>query len=157
PGACGKSSKAEGCSSMRKLSVRNWLHEPPVWLVLACLLLIWQAATWLFQPPVFILPDPISIGRALIDNPYTYLTNAYYTAVNTLIGFGLSVVIGFGLALAIVYSRFLEATIYTTLVAVNSMPKVALAPLFVVWMGTGHTSKVAMAFLIAIFAIVIDT
>jgi NitT/TauT family transport system permease protein len=85
-----------------------------------------------------------------------YLVNAYYTAANTLIGFGLSVIIGFVLALGIVYSRFLEATVYTTLVAVNSMPKVALAPLFVVWMGTGNTSKVAMAFLIAIFAIVIE-
>jgi NitT/TauT family transport system permease protein len=141
---------------MRKPDVTDWLREPPVWLVLTCLLLLWQAATWLFEPPVFLLPDPISIGRALIDSPYTYLVNAYYTAANTLVGFGLSVVIGFGLALGIVYSRFLEATIYTTLVAVNSMPKVALAPLFVVWMGTGHTSKVAMAFLIAIFAIVID-
>jgi NitT/TauT family transport system permease protein len=124
--------------------------------VLASLLVIWQVATWVFKPPVFILPDPISIGRALIDSPYTYLINAYYTAANTLIGFGVSVIIGFTLALGIVYSRFLEATIYTTLVAVNSMPKVALAPLFVVWMGTGHASKIAMAFLIAIFAIVID-
>lgn len=141
---------------MTRPRVPGWLQEPPVWLVLTFLLLLWQAATWLFQPPAFLLPDPISIGSALIDSPYTYLVNAYYTAANTLVGFGLSVVIGFGLALAIVYSRFLEATIYTTLVAVNSMPKVALAPLFVVWMGTGHTSKVAMAFLIAIFAIVID-
>jgi len=118
--------------------------------------LLWQAATWLFEPPPFILPDPLSIGRALAEDPGTYLVNAYYTAVNTLLGFGLSVVVGFALALGIVYSRFLEATVYTTLVAVNSMPKVALAPLFVVWMGTGNTSKIAMAFLIAIFAIVID-
>jgi NitT/TauT family transport system permease protein len=143
-------------SSMNKPGLPGWLQKPPAALVLTCLLLLWQAATWLFEPSAFILPDPISIGRALIDNPNTYLVNAYYTAANTLIGFGLSVVIGFALALGIVYSRFLEATIYTTLVAVNSMPKVALAPLFVVWMGTGNTSKVAMAFLIAIFAIVIE-
>lgn len=141
---------------MNKASISGWLRQPPVWLVLTGLLVIWQVATWLFKPPLFILPDPISIGRALIDSPYTYLINAYYTAANTLIGFGLSVIIGFALALGIVYSRFLEATIYTTLVAINSMPKVALAPLFVVWMGTGHSSKIAMAFLIAIFAIVID-
>jgi NitT/TauT family transport system permease protein len=141
---------------MKRASVAGWLEQPPVWLVLTCLLVIWQAATWFFKPPVFILPDPISIGRALVDSPYTYLINGYYTAANTLVGFGLSVIIGFALALGIVYSRFLEATIYTTLVAINSMPKVALAPLFVVWMGTGHSSKIAMAFLIAIFAIVID-
>jgi NitT/TauT family transport system permease protein len=134
----------------------DWLQKPPAAVVLTCLLLLWQAATWLFEPSPFLLPDPISIGHALIENPNAYLINAYYTAANTLIGFALSVVIGFALALGIVYSRFLEATVYTTLVAINSMPKVALAPLFVVWMGTGNTSKVAMAFLIAIFAIVIE-
>jgi NitT/TauT family transport system permease protein len=141
---------------MTKPSLRGWLRRPPAWLVITCLLLLWEAATWLFDPPPFILPDPISIGRALVEDPTAYLVNAYYTAANTLLGFGLSVVIGFATALGIVYSRFVEATVYTTLVAVNSMPKVALAPLFVVWMGTGNTSKIAMAFLIALFAIVID-
>ena len=141
---------------MRRPSVLNWLNDPPAWLVLTGLLVLWQLAVWVFKPPPFLLPDPISIAYALIETPVTYLIHAYYTAANTLIGFGLSVVIGFALALGIIYSRFLEATIYTTLVAINSMPKVALAPLFVVWMGTGHTSKIAMAFLIAIFAIVID-
>jgi len=141
---------------MTKLRPMSWLQQPPAWLVLTCLLLLWQAATWVFEPSPFILPDPILIGRALIENPTMYLFNAYYTATNTLIGFGLSVVIGFALALGVVYSRFLEATIYAPLVAVNSMPKVALAPLFVVWMGTGNTSKIVMAFLIALFAIVID-
>jgi len=141
---------------MKKLSGAAWLQQPPGWLVLTYMLLLWQGATWLFKPTPFILPDPISIGRALIENPGMYLLNAYYTAANTLLGFGLSVVIGFSLALGIVYSRFLDATVYTALVAINSMPKVALAPLFVVWLGTGNMSKIAMAFLIAIFAIVID-
>lgn len=142
---------------MRKPSLTGWLQQPPAVLVLTSLLLLWQAATWLFEPSPFILPDPISIGRALVENPDMYLINAYYTAANTLLGFAVSVIVGFGLALGIVHSRFLDATVYTTLVAVNSMPKVALAPLFVVWMGTGNTSKVAMAFLIAIFVIVIDS
>lgn len=137
--------------------VKNWMQRPPSWLVLASFVVLWQIAVWLFRPSPFLLPDPIAVARALIANPSMYLINAGYTAANTLIGFALSVIIGFALALAIVYSRFLDATIYTALVAVNSMPKVALAPLFVVWMGTGNTSKVAMAFLIAIFAIVIDT
>ena len=141
---------------MKSLKTTNWLSKPPAWLVLVGLLALWQVAVWIFKPPPFLLPDPISIAFALVQSPGAYLLHAYYTTANTLIGFGLSVLIGFALALGIVYSQFLEATIYTTLVAINSMPKVALAPLFVVWMGTGHTSKIAMAFLIAIFAIVID-
>jgi NitT/TauT family transport system permease protein len=141
---------------MMRFSAAGWLQKPPAWLVLIGLALVWQLGTWLFKPSPFLLPDPIAIGRALIANPSMYLINTYYTAANTLVGFGLSVLIGVGLALGVVYSRLLEATIYTTLVAINSMPKVALAPLFVVWMGTGDRSKITMAFLVALFAIVID-
>ena len=79
---------------MTRPSVAEWLRQPPVWLVLTALLVIWQAACWLFEPPIFLLPDPISIGKALVDNPYTYLVNAYYTTANTLVGFALSVLIG---------------------------------------------------------------
>lgn len=57
----------------------------------------------------------------------------------------------------IVYSKLLEKTLYTLLVMLNNVPKVALAPLFVIWLGTGNASKIAMGVLISIFAIVIDT
>ena len=60
-------------------------------------------------------------------------------------------------AIGIVYSRLLEHTIYTLLVAFNSVPKVALAPLFVIWMGTGAEPRIAIALMLAIFPIVIDT
>lgn len=78
--------------------------------MLTGLLLLWQVATSVFGPSAFILPDPIAIGRALIENPGMYLVNTYYTAANTLMGFGLSVLIGCGLALGIIYSRFLDAS-----------------------------------------------
>jgi NitT/TauT family transport system permease protein len=60
------------------------------------------------------------------------------------------------MAVAIVYSPLVERTIYTLLVALNSIPKVALAPLFVIWMGTGVEPKIAIALMLAIFPIVID-
>ena len=72
-------------------------------------------------------------------------------------GSGFAVVIGVALSIAIVYSRFLEETLYTLLIALNSLPKVALAPLIIVWMGTGLAPKVVIALIIALFAIVIDT
>ena len=75
----------------------------------------------------------------------------------TCLGFFLAVVLGVALAVGIVYSKFLERTVYTLLVALNSIPKVALAPLFVIWMGTGTEPKVAIALMMAIFPIVIDT
>src|SRR6185503_13596441 len=75
----------------------------------------------------------------------------------TVLGFALAVIIGVGLAVIIVYSRTAEQTIYAALVALNSIPKVAIAPLFIIWVGTGFPSKVTMAAVIALFAIVIDT
>ncbi len=135
---------------------RAGIGQPPAWLVLIGLLAIWQLVCWTFRPSPFLLPDPESVAIALYEQPVMFLTQAWYTALNTVIGFVLATVIGIVLALGIVYSRFLESTLFTTLVAVNSMPKVALAPLFVIWMGTGNASKIAMAFLIAVFAIVID-
>ena len=63
----------------------------------------------------------------------------------------------FILAVAIVHSRFLERTLYPYLILLNSIPKVALAPLFVMWLGVGIEPKIAIALMIAVFSIVIDT
>jgi NitT/TauT family transport system permease protein len=72
-------------------------------------------------------------------------------------GFVLALLFGVLAAIGIVYSRILEHTLYTLLVSLNSIPKIALAPLFIIWFGTGAESKVAVSFLIALFSIVIDT
>lgn len=125
-------------------------------LVVVVLLLAWEAMVAIFQPQPFLLPAPSAVFVELSRQPGMYLEHAWHTLANTLAAFVLAVVIGVLLAIAIVYFRFLENTLYTLLVALNSVPKVALAPLFVIWMGTGAQSKIAIAFLIAIFAIVID-
>jgi NitT/TauT family transport system permease protein len=141
---------------MSESGTRKW-PKPPVVVVFICLLLLWEAGVRIFTPSPLVLPAPSAIFVEMAANPMLYVSNSWYTVVNTLVGFGLAVVIGVGLAIAIVYSRFLEATLYTALVAMNSVPKVALAPVFIIWMGTGSQSKIGMAFLIAIFAIVIDS
>ena len=124
--------------------------------VILATLIFWEGAVWLLKPPPFVLPPPSSIAVELATNPWLYVEQSFHTLLNTVIAFGLAVLIGVGLAIAIVYSRFVERTVYTLLVALNSVPKVALAPIFVIWFGTGAESKIGIAFLIAIFAIVID-
>jgi NitT/TauT family transport system permease protein len=74
----------------------------------------------------------------------------------TAAGFGLALIVGVLAAIGITYSKFLEQSLYTLLVSLNSIPKIALAPLFMIWLGTGMLSKIAVAFLIAVFAIVVD-
>jgi NitT/TauT family transport system permease protein len=132
------------------------LDANQVVLVVLGALGVWEIASRLLRPPEYLLPLPSRVIAELIAKPEIYLANGAYTLYNTLFAFALSVLIGVGLAVAIVYSKFLEKTLYTLLVALNSVPKVALAPLFVLWLGTGDASKIAIAFFIAIFAIVVD-
>lgn len=126
-------------------------------LVLAALVLLWEAAVRLSGVAVILLPAPSGIARELAASPGYFLREGGYTLLSTLAGFGLAVLLGVGLAVAIVCSRVLDRIIWTVLVVLNSLPKVALAPLFVIWMGLGITPKIAVAVLLALFSIVVDT
>jgi NitT/TauT family transport system permease protein len=118
---------------------------------------LWQAFVMLASPPEYLLPAPSAIFVEVASAPLWYLDNAARTVGATLLGFTAALAVGCLAAVGIVYSRFLENTLYTLLIALNSVPKVALAPLFIIWMGTGLASKVAISFLIALFVIVVDT
>lgn len=120
-------------------------------------LVLWEVGVWLFGARPMILPAPSRVLEAFWQFPHIYLRHAGFTLITTAIGFGLAVVFGVMMAIGIVYSKLLERTLYTLLVALNSVPKVALAPLFVIWMGTGAEPKIAIALMLAIFPIVIDT
>lgn len=126
-------------------------------LVLVSFFVLWQLAVVIFNPPAFIIPSPWIIVQEIGAEPGWYLRHALYTLEACLLGFALALLIGVVAAVGIVYSRFLEHTLYTLLVSLNSIPKIALAPLFIIWMGTGISSKVAVSMLIALFSIVIDT
>lgn len=125
--------------------------------VLVAVFLAWELAVRAFAIKPIILPPPSAVFAELFSDPLWYLRHAWYTLVVTLGGFALAVVLGVALAVAIVESRLLEKTIYALIVGLNSVPKVAVAPLFVIWLGTGAEPKIAIGFLIAVFAIVIDT
>lgn len=143
----------------------DWLKSPfagdsrtrDVIIVLVGCIVLWELGVWLFQPPQIILPAPSDIWVSFIETPGTFIRNMGYTLGITALAFAISVVLGVVLAIGIVQSKFLEQTVYTLLVAINSVPKVALAPLFVIWLGTGLEPKVSVAVMLAIFPIVIDT
>ena len=144
---------------MRRLS-RVWkaTNRPvTIILVIVAALLLWALGCLLFNPPAFILPTPLAVIVEFRSTPQYFLRQTAFTLWTTMAGFGLAMVIGFIIAIGIVYSTLLERTLYTLLVALNSVPKVALAPLFAIWMGTGAEPKIAIALTIAIFAVVIDT
>jgi NitT/TauT family transport system permease protein len=132
-------------------------HARTVASVLLLTIGLWELAVRMFGVRTFLLPSPSLIATEIYRNPDFYLYQSLYTIYMTTVGFGLAMVIGVGLAMAIVSSRFLDRALYTLLIATNSVPKVALAPIFVIWMGTGSEPKAAIAALIAVFPIVINT
>lgn len=125
-------------------------------IVLAASVGLWQLLVNVLHLPSIILPTPVSVFREFMDEPSWVFVHSYYTLLATLIGFGLAVVIGVLIAIGIVYSKALEETVYAALVSMNSIPKIALAPLLIIWIGTGLGSKITMAAVLAIFAIVVD-
>jgi NitT/TauT family transport system permease protein len=125
--------------------------------VLGIIAILWEMLVRAFHIPVFVLPAPLVIGRVILDAYHILLKQTWYTAEACLLGFALAVILGVGLAIAIVQSQLVERTAYTLLVSMNSIPKVAIAPVFIVWLGTGLEPKVAIAMLVAIFAIVVET
>jgi NitT/TauT family transport system permease protein len=125
-------------------------------MVLVVTIAVWELGCRQFQPPEFVIPAPSAIAAELIQSPGYFLKESGYTLATTASGFVLAVVLGVAMAVGIVSSAWIERTLYTFLVALNSVPKVALAPVFVIWMGTGSAPKIAIALTIAVFAIVID-
>jgi NitT/TauT family transport system permease protein len=125
-------------------------------VVLAVLVALWELSVRFFGIRTFLLPAPSLVLADIANHPVFYTNQSLYTIYVTMIGFGIAVVTGVLAAIAIVSSRFLDRTFYTLLVATNSVPKVALAPLFVIWLGTGGEPKVAIAAIIAVFPIVIN-
>jgi NitT/TauT family transport system permease protein len=126
-------------------------------VVLAVLVLVWEMSVRIFGIRSFLLPPPTIVISDIIDNPLFFGKQSLYTLYITSAGFLIALVGGVLAAIAIVSSSFIDRTFYTLLVATNSIPKVALAPLFVIWLGTGGAPKIAIAAIIAIFPIVINT
>lgn len=120
-------------------------------------LALWEAGVRWSGVRQLIFPAPGAVWRELIDDPLWLLHHAAFTLAATLAGFALAVVIGLTLAVGIVYSRLLDRTLFAALVATNAVPKVAIAPLFVLWVGTEIESKIVMALLVSIFPMVVDS
>ena len=126
-------------------------------LVLLALILIWEIGALVTHQPERILPRPSIVAQTLIDQWQILAIHGSVTLIEAGLGFLLSVVVGVPLAIAIVYSKTLEKIIYPLLLAAQAVPKIAIAPLFIIWLGFGLTPKIIIAFLIAFFPIVIAT
>ena len=120
-------------------------------------LVLWEALIKLLDVPDWLLPAPSQILEVIADKNSVMLSHTIVTLEETLLGFILALVLGVVCAIGIVHFPLLRDTLYPSLIMFNSFPKVAIAPLFVVWIGVGIESKIANAFLTALFPIVLNT
>lgn len=118
---------------------------------------LWEVLARWSGVPSWLLPAPSAIGAAMVDWRGELTLHFMVTLYEVLIGFALSIVVSIPLAVAVVYSPFLQNTIYPILLALQSMPKVAIAPLLVLWIGFGLLPKILVVFLVCFFPIVVAT
>ena len=123
----------------------------------AAFLLMWELVTDLGGIRPILLPSPSAIFRDIASEPVWFAEQTIFTVGVALVGFAMAVVIGVAFAVAIVEWPLLDRLLFPLFIALNSVPKVAIAPLFIIWFGTGAEPKIAIAALISVFAIVIDT
>jgi NitT/TauT family transport system permease protein len=134
-----------------------WItRQGPVVAIFMAIFAVWELAVRLFHVPDFVLPSPSLIVDKMIVTWQLLLVNALVTAQEIALGFGLSIVLGIPLAIAVVYSRIFERVAFPFMVSLQTVPKVALAPILVMWLGYGILPKIMVAFLISFFPIVIS-
>jgi NitT/TauT family transport system permease protein len=126
-------------------------------LGLLLLLAVWLLACRPLSIPTVVLPSPEMVFQAMVTRSDLLLDESLVTLKETLLGFVLALAVGLPLAVAVANSRPLNLMFYPLLIALQSVPKVALAPIVLVWFGTGMESKLAIVWLVAFFPIIVDT
>jgi NitT/TauT family transport system permease protein len=117
----------------------------------------WQLYVTVWNIPAVILPSPISIGRYIVARYDILLMHAVPTTLESAAGFLLALVLGVVLAIVITYSEIAREALYPNLIFFQLIPKIALAPLFIIWLGVGAQSRIAFSVFIAFFPVVIAT
>jgi len=145
--------KSKGRARLLRASLENGAASA----LAVALLLVWQAAVPLLGISEFVLPTPWAIILRIWKDFGLLMTHAYVTGLEVLFGFGIAAIAGVPLGLTIFYSRLFEKAVYPLLVALQTIPKVVLAPLLVLYLGYAWAPKIFLAFLISFFPIVIST
>jgi NitT/TauT family transport system permease protein len=126
------------------------------WLAAISFFLLWEIGCRVFGIPPFILPAPSQATAALVEFWPGIWMNAFHTLLTTLAGFAIAVVFGAALGVIIGASPLVYRALNPLLIGFNSVPKVALVPILVLWFGIGTIPAVLTAFLIAFFPITVN-
>lgn len=126
---------------------------PPVGLLVAAAV-VWQAAVMVFRVPPFVLPAPVQIARAAAASSRTLLAATLVTGGAAICGFAASTVVGCLIAFAFSQSEIIRRSLYPYAIFLQTVPIVAIAPLIILWFGTGFQSVVLVSFIVGLFPII---
>jgi NitT/TauT family transport system permease protein len=134
----------------------NTLERLSPWLFTIGFFVIWEAGCRILRVDPFILPTPSAAFAAMAQHWWPLLRHSFVTLWTTLAGFALAVTFGIALGLVVGWSRTIYRGLYPVMVGFNSIPKVAIVPILVVWFGIGEVPAILTAFLISFFPIVVN-
>jgi len=137
--------------------LRRWMRRRVAAFLLAIgLLLLWEVAVRVLGIKEYLLPPPSTIWSAFLKRAPVVLDGAWVTTQEIVGGYLLAVLVSIPFALAVTYSRFMENAVYPVVVFLQIVPKIAIAPLFIIWFGFGYTPKLLIVFLLSFFPIVVS-
>jgi NitT/TauT family transport system permease protein len=144
--------------SARPSRLAAWLRQRVGALVaFAVLFAVWEFGVALLEIKSYLLPAPSRIWADFLKRADLVGKATLVTTYEILGGYFLAVAVSIPLALAVAYSRFLETTIYPVVVFLQIIPKIAIAPLFIIWFGFGYFPKLLIVFLLSFFPIVVSS
>lgn len=135
---------------------RNALRIAMPWIAIAILLAIWEIACIAFDVPEILLPRPTRVFSVFVARFDILMAFCWDTLWTTLVGFLFAIAGGMLIGLAIGASPFVYSGLYPLLIAFNAIPKVALVPILMIWVGVGAAPAVVTAFVISFFPIVVN-
>jgi len=137
---------------------RNWLELACIPLLFIVVVGTWEAVIRIFEVPPYVVPAPSAIWQSLVRGISSglFISNGLVTLSEALLGFLGAAILAIVLGSVIAQSRFVENVLYPYLIAIQTTPKVAIAPLFIIWFGFGISSKIIVAGIIAFFPILVN-
>jgi NitT/TauT family transport system permease protein len=132
------------------------LEKLSPWLFTAGMFVLWELACHIFKIDKFVLPAPSETFVAMAQHWRPLLRHSFVTLWTTMAGFAIAVVFGVILGLIVGWSRTIYRGLYPVMIGFNSIPKVAIVPILIIWFGIGEVPAILTAFLISFFPIVVN-
>jgi NitT/TauT family transport system permease protein len=125
-------------------------------VTLTAFLIVWEALVRLFAIKAYLVPPPSTVAMELVTRFPRILDSTGVTTLEIAAGFAIAVVLAIPMALAVAFSPWVERNVYPAIVTFTIIPKIAIAPLFIIWFGFGLAPKVLMVFLLSFFPMLVN-